>query len=426
MPVIQDAYSVNVSNRFDLGYKNYGDSDNESDVAEDIDPLEQLKKLEEERAKEREQKKKLKEIAAKKAAKKGIHFKENKDANVPAKKEQTEPVKEGKTGGQKQNNQRAPRRQQTGDRKDNQVGDENRRPPRRRNDGPRRPPRERGEGDTFGEGRGEDKPAPYNRGGPQGPDSRPERRDRPERNERFRGGRGGYRGGNRGTYRNDGRDDRGKREFDRRSGSDRSGVRPTEKRDGGGPRNWGTPGNEIEEPTEAVNLSSEDIGNWADHVENEQSETKKEKSEGEGEEEKEEEEQEVEMTLDEWKAAQVMKKQEFNIRKPGEGEDSAKWKGLKLLHPSARSNDNQEPGLQEDNSRRGVQSKPQVEVDIRFTDMPMRGGRGGRGGRGRGGYRGNDRRSGGNRQANKGYNARSSQLPPDVLNEAEFPTLPAA
>uniref|UniRef100_F6QLN4 Hyaluronan/mRNA-binding protein domain-containing protein n=1 Tax=Ciona intestinalis TaxID=7719 RepID=F6QLN4_CIOIN len=311
------------------------------------------------------------------------------------------PVKEGKTGGQKQNNQRAPRRQQTGDRKDNQVGDENRRPPRRRNDGPRRPPRERGEGDTFGEGR--------------------ERRDRPERNERFRGGRGGYRGGNRGTYRNDGRDDRGKREFDRRSGSDRSGVRPTEKRDGGGPRNWGTPGNEIkeptqtsfseiEEPTEAVNLSS----------------SNREKSEGEGEEEKEEEEQEVEMTLDEWKAAQVMKKQEFNIRKPGEGEDSAKWKGLKLLHPSARSNDNQEPGLQEDNSRRGVQSKPQVEVDIRFTDMPMRGGRGGRGGRGRGGYRGNDRRSGGNRQANKGYNARSSQLPPDVLNEAEFPTLPAA
>uniref|UniRef100_H2XUQ6 Hyaluronan/mRNA-binding protein domain-containing protein n=1 Tax=Ciona intestinalis TaxID=7719 RepID=H2XUQ6_CIOIN len=287
---------------------------------------------------------------------------------------------------------RAPRRQQTGDRKDNQVGDENRRPPRRRNDGPRRPPRERGEGDTFGEGRGFF-----------------------FRNERFRGGRGGYRGGNRGTYRNDGRDDRGKREFDRRSGSDRSGVRPTEKRDGGGPRNWGTPGNEIEEPTEAVNLSSEDIGNWADHVENEQSETKKEKSEGEGEEEKEEEEQEVEMTLDEWKAAQVMKKQEFNIRKPGEGEDSAKWKGLKLLHPSARSNDNQEPGLQEDNSRRGVQSKPQVEVDIRFTDMPMRGGRGGRGGRGRGGYRGNDRRSGGN-----------SQLPPDVLNEAEFPTLPAA
>lgn len=38
-----------------------------------------------------------------------------------------------------------------------------------------------------------------------------------------------------------GHDHRGKREFDRQSGSDRTGIKPVDKREGGGAHNWGNP-----------------------------------------------------------------------------------------------------------------------------------------------------------------------------------------
>ena len=63
-----------------------------------------------------------------------------------------------------------------------------------------------------------------------------------------RGARGGRGGRGRG-------DNRGKRDFDRQSGSDKSGVKPVEKRDGSGPHNWGSVQDEIEgqlETTAAV------------------------------------------------------------------------------------------------------------------------------------------------------------------------------
>lgn len=56
----------------------------------------------------------------------------------------------------------------------------------------------------------------------------------------FRGERGG-RGRGRGRG-----DMRGKRDFDRQSGSDKSGVKPVEKREGSGPHNWGSVQDEIE------------------------------------------------------------------------------------------------------------------------------------------------------------------------------------
>ncbi len=67
--------------------------------------------------------------------------------------------------------------------------------------------------------------------------------------ERGARGRGGGGRGGRGGY---GQDTRGKRDFDRQSGSDKSGVKPVEKRDGSGPHNWGSVQDEIEgqlEPT---------------------------------------------------------------------------------------------------------------------------------------------------------------------------------
>lgn len=67
----------------------------------------------------------------------------------------------------------------------------------------------------------------------------------------YRGERGSYRGGDRGGRgRGRGRggmqDQRGKRDFDRQSGSDKSGVKPVEKREGSGPHNWGSVQDEIE------------------------------------------------------------------------------------------------------------------------------------------------------------------------------------
>lgn len=64
----------------------------------------------------------------------------------------------------------------------------------------------------------------------------------------FAGFRGEGRGrGGRGRGRGEG--GRG-RQFDRHSGSDRSGVKPTEKREGFGSHNWGTQADELSGETE--------------------------------------------------------------------------------------------------------------------------------------------------------------------------------
>lgn len=104
-----------------------------------------------------------------------------------------------------------------------------------------------------------------------------EREDRPPRRSGAPGGdRGGFRdgerGGDRGGFRDGGRDvrrefggrdadreggregggrrtyeGRGKREFDRQSGSDKTGVKAVDKREGNGPHNWGSVKQDIED-----------------------------------------------------------------------------------------------------------------------------------------------------------------------------------
>ena len=70
-----------------------------------------------------------------------------------------------------------------------------------------------------------------------------------------RGDRGGARGA-RGAPRGRG-DNRGKRDFDRQSGSDKSGVKPVEKREGSGPHNWGSVQDEIEGQMEPAAVAEE-------------------------------------------------------------------------------------------------------------------------------------------------------------------------
>lgn len=423
MPAIQDIYSVNVSNRYDIG----SEPDDESDTAADYDPLDTLKTLEDQKKQSLEEAKKKKQALAnrsKNQKNKPTRFQENKDANVPPKKEGGAPKsakgarqQNERSDGQRQNSARRPRNE----RPNYGEGDENRRPPRRRND----PPRENNENQKTEGGLDQSRGDKLRHPGGPGDFNAPRR----DRAERYRGGRGGYRnngGGYQGRnfgggYRNDGRDDRGKREFDRRSGSDRSSVKPSDKRDGAGPRNWGTPGNEIEEAGE-VNTTTEPVGTWQENPETEGTESPKKTEEGTVEESSEEkepkEEEPTEMTLDEWKAQQgqdTQAKPSFNIRKPGEGENQDKWKGMKVLRKVNKADSKQESTTEEQHKR---QMKQQVNVNIQFGDNSNRG-FGGRG-RGRGGGRGRGRggRYGGDRMQRQGH-----QLLPDVQNEQEFPTL---
>jgi len=231
-------------------------------------------------------------------------------------------------------------------------------------------------------------------------------------------GRGGF-GGDRGGF-------GGKREFDRRSGSDRTGIKPVEKREGGGSYNWGTPADDIAEPlNDTLNTSAEDQPTDvpADDLENKDpQETSEEPAEVE----------EKEMTLDEWKASQAGRvKPTYNLRKAGEGCDDKQWKKTFLVKKKVEEEQSEE----ESDDEEEVDSR-HVNIEIRFND-PARGGGRGRGGRGRGDFGGRGRgefrgrggfpgrggRGGGfGNSEGRGPQARKDNVP-NTEDENEFPAL---
>ncbi|XP_034737552.1 SERPINE1 mRNA binding protein 1a isoform X6 [Etheostoma cragini] len=186
--------------------------------------------------------------------------------------------------------------------------------------------------------------------------------DRPMRGRGgARGSRGGARG--RGVGRNDGFDSRGKREFDRHSGSDRSELDQS---------------NVTEENPEGEEHPPADSENKENEVEEVKEEGPKE------------------MTLDEWKAMQDKEraKVEFNIRKANEGAD---WNKGFVLHKSKAEDKKEElidPEIEEskiedEHHFRKPANDITSQLEINFGDLGRpgrgRGGpRGGRGGRGRG------------------------------------------
>ncbi|KAH8311054.1 hypothetical protein KR044_004045, partial [Drosophila immigrans] len=114
----------------------------------------------------------------------------------------------------------------------------------------------------------------------------------------------------------------GKREFDRQSGSDKTGVKPVDKREGGGAHNWGSAKQDIEDQKTgepALVTDKDDSGN-------EQAVTGDQANNVEEDESK-------QMTLDEWKALKDQRaKPNYNLRKAGEGEgDNAEWKKMVVL-----------------------------------------------------------------------------------------------
>merc|ERR1711944_24174 len=144
------------------------------------------------------------------------------------------------------------------------------------------------------------------------------RDDRPPRGPGGRGGRGG-RGGGRG----------GKREFERKSGDDRTGVKSVDKRDGSGSHNWGTYEDDIKAEQDQANTSTDENGQPTDSPANDAAKSDEKTTNGVAEKEVEREPEEITYTLDEWKAQQAKNKKEetkFNFRKAGEGSDlDPKW-----------------------------------------------------------------------------------------------------
>ncbi|KAM3961294.1 plasminogen activator inhibitor 1 RNA-binding protein-like [Aphomia sociella] len=201
---------------------------------------------------------------------------------------------------------------------------------------------------------------------------------RPPREPRERDGQRGPRPG----Y-----DNRGKREFDRRSGSDKTGVKPVDKREGGGPHNWGTFKDEIDELNKTGSegeVVEEKVADVAAAGDAQQPEAERAAPA---------EEEPRELTLDEYKALRNAQRTapQYNLRKAGEGEDLSQWKNLVMLEKKkegGEDDDTDEEYDMADYPQRVGRQKRVLGIEFTFNDTSRRGGAGPRGrgrGRGRGG-----------------------------------------
>ncbi|KAK7485299.1 hypothetical protein BaRGS_00023398 [Batillaria attramentaria] len=388
-------------------------------IDEDEDPLEILRQKEEEA---KNQKKDDKKTTKSKQSKKTAVAAEAKPKQIEqpaAKKDEkvSQPRQNERGGGRggrgrelrENDGSRPPRRQSARDNRDFK-GDENV-PPEFRDRGEGgvrrdRGDRERGEG-GFERGRG--------RGGGRG---------------RGRGGRGGPRPDSaRGGF---GASGERRRDFDRHSGTDRTGVKPVDKREGSGAHNWGSYRDEIEDQSQPATNPADESGEWATQpVENAENADLNES----GESGQAKEEEAKEMTLDEWKALEEQRrvKASFNIRKAGEGVDNTQWKkgtAYKKKHEEGSEEEESEEE-EEEEDRHGHKKQIVTDIRITFADQPRRGGRGGRrGGRapgGRGGPRGGGRGFGGGDRdgdrPNRGRGGGPREVAPRFDDETDFPSL---
>ncbi|KAJ8260735.1 hypothetical protein COCON_G00164580 [Conger conger] len=189
---------------------------------------------------------------------------------------------------------------------------------------------------------------------------------------RGRGGRGaGYPRGTEAT------DPRRKREFDRHSGSVKTGVRPEEKRGGNGSHNWGSMKDQMSAVMDGI--PNEDVGD-AEGVQEVKGELRVTDAEAA------KKKAAALMSLDEWKALQQQSrpKMELNLRR---ADTNVPSKAV-VIHQSKHLEDvNTEP-VEEDDAHyfRRPANDITSRLDINFgcLERPMQGARGGRGGHGRG------------------------------------------
>lgn len=203
-------------------------------------------------------------------------------------------------------------------------------------------------------------------------------------------------------------DGRGKRELDRQSGSNKTGIKAVDKRDGAGSHNWGSSKQDAKEFSnlQDQDYQPQDADTSADEKTNPErtNVTNGEGGEaGDGAANAKSEDEAKEMTLDEWKAqkAAVRLKPQYNLRKAGEGEDSAQWdkmvaldrKSVKAEAGSAAEGEDDDNNDTQKATSGGKGGKQVLDIEFHFNDN-RRGGlgrsRGGRGGKGGGRGMGRD------------------------------------
>ncbi|XP_017143769.1 plasminogen activator inhibitor 1 RNA-binding protein isoform X1 [Drosophila miranda] len=181
--------------------------------------------------------------------------------------------------------------------------------------------------------------------------------DIPQRQFKDRDNRGQQRFGNGEKY--------GKREFDRQSGSGKTGIKTVDNREGAGAHNRGSPKQDIEDiKTGDLPLleDKDDSGTeqLADPVNTLEADESKQ------------------MTLDEWKALRDKRvKPNFNLRKAGEGVDNSEWKNMIIL--SKKREINSEDNFEYDPSmypQRVGRLQHVVDIQYNFNDARRVGFRG--------------------------------------------------
>ncbi|XP_041356944.1 plasminogen activator inhibitor 1 RNA-binding protein-like isoform X1 [Gigantopelta aegis] len=375
---------------------------------EEEDPYEILKQQEEAKLKKKDETdKKAKNKHAKKSAP-PVDAKNKQAETTVTKKEDKPNSARPERGGRGGRQNREPR-----EIRDNET---DRRPPRRQ---PPREPREP---------KGDENVPPEFRERPEG--STGFNREGGERG-RGRGGRGGFgrgrggrgnRGGPREGFREGGGGgfgapgggpggERPRRDFDRHSGSDKTGIKAVEKKEGGGARNWGTFKDDMVEPVQ--DGEEEHRENWTSEEVPENAELNES---GEAEHVGDGEEPAKQMTLDEWKALQKQNrtKVDYNIRKAGEGEDNNKWKkGVAYTKKKEESDDEEDEDDEDDRHKK----KDLLDIRITFNESPRRG---------RGGRRPRDGRSRGGRGGGGGMgrgDRKPRETAPKMDDETDFPSL---
>ncbi|KAL6448372.1 hypothetical protein ACFW04_000363 [Cataglyphis niger] len=225
-------------------------------------------------------------------------------------------------------------------------------------------------------------------------------------------------------------DNRGKREFDRQSGSDKTDIKPVDKKHGAGSHNWGTHNDKIEE---SLNQETQE---WNNEKPESEPQAATEVKNGDTTpdatvEEKPAEEETRELTLDEWKALRSNRaKPQYNLRKAGEGEDLSRWKKMYALEKKKEGNEEEDNEEEEYDAaakypQRVGRQKRVLGIEIQFSDSRRGSGNRGRGDRinGRGfGNRGAPRDSD-SRPQNEQRSPRSRQNAPKVDDENDFPSL---
>lgn len=389
---MENSYGVGIDNRYALFL------DDESDPLDALKAREQakeLKKKSKEAEKENKGKPEIKPKGANVVPRKGIKETQNVKAQENKSGEQQKPKGPPRTT--ERNAERPPPRRRE-ERPQNGAVDNK--------DGAARPPRR-----EFGDRRPNFERRNFTDNG-EGAERRP---PRVPREPRERDGQRGPR-----PY-----DNRGKREFDRRSGSDKTGVKPVDKREGGGPHNWGT----IKDDLDELNKTGSD-----GDITEEKPPAVEAPAAGAGDAPQQEaeraaptEEEPRELTLDEYKALRNASRTapQYNLRKAGEGEDLSQWKNMVQLErkkEGGEDDDSDEEYDLSDYPQRVGRQKRVLGIEFTFSDQARRGGTGTRG-RGRGRGRGRPREEREVPVPEERPPPRHSAAPPKVDDSKDFPSL---